>query len=104
MGVHCASKPVGYWAFELCVNQNATQVITHPGPRTRTLTLALAPTVTRTLTLILCRTLTFTLTLTRAPTPTVTLPPTTALALPRSTLTARMAARRRGSTRKEKGA
>ena len=23
--MHCAAKPVGYWAFELCVNQNATQ-------------------------------------------------------------------------------
>ena len=32
VGVHCASKPVGYWAFELCVNQNATQVIPDPHP------------------------------------------------------------------------
>ena len=32
VGVHCASKPIGYWAFELCVNQNATQVIPDPDP------------------------------------------------------------------------
>ena len=102
VGVHCASKPVGYWAFELCVNQNATQVITHPGPQTRTLTLALAPMITRTLTLTLSRTLTFTFTPT--PIPTVTVPRTPALSLPRSTLTARMGARRRGSTKKGKGA
>ena len=28
--MHCASKPIGYWAFELCVNQNATQVSPYP--------------------------------------------------------------------------
>ena len=74
VGVHCASKPVGYWAFELCVNQNATQVITHPDPRTRTLTLAQTPTTTRTRTAIPSRALTFTFTFTRTRTPTVTLP------------------------------